>query len=321
VLPGAVLTGLSAALDAGKHVILLGPPGTGKTHLAELVGKAATHSHYAAGYLLTTASADWTTFDTIGGYMPNPKNPGELEFQPGVFLEALAADHWVVLDEINRADADKAFGALLTLLAGFDVKLSFRDSAGQRFRLVLSDGRRSRFDAATATYHVGQNWRIIATMNTRDKNSLFALSYAFMRRFSFVYIGPPTADELTRILRSSSSTPAAVSASLRMANEVSIPLGAALLKDIARYISAHDEVEQGIENAVIAYVLPQLEGRETKLVRADLTRLRQALGLGKEVEANWLSAAGVLLGVDGKAPPSAAAGDASELEDDIDLAE
>jgi hypothetical protein len=106
-----------------------------------------------------------------------------------------------------------------------------------------------------------------------------------------------------------------------MANEVSIPLGAALLKDIARYVSAHDEVEQGIENAVIAYVLPQLEGRETKLVRADLTRLRQALGLGKEVEATWLSAAGVLLGVDAKAPPSAAADDASEFEDDIDLAE
>jgi MoxR-like ATPase len=37
-------------------------------------------------------------------------------------------------------------------------------------------------------------WRLIGTMNTLDKNLLFELSYAFMRRFTFVELGAPDED-------------------------------------------------------------------------------------------------------------------------------
>ena len=60
-----------AALNSGKHVILTGPPGTAKTTLAQVVGDAAEELGVcAAATLLTTATADWTTYETIGGLRP-----------------------------------------------------------------------------------------------------------------------------------------------------------------------------------------------------------------------------------------------------------
>ena len=58
-----VLGEVSAALNSGNHVIISGPPGTGKTTLAVAVAKA----YQGEDPILSTASADWTTFDTVGG--------------------------------------------------------------------------------------------------------------------------------------------------------------------------------------------------------------------------------------------------------------
>ena len=45
-------------------------------------------------------------------------------------------------------------------------------------------------------------FRIIGTMNTQDKNTLFNVGFALMRRFAFVEIGLPLPeDEYHRILR------------------------------------------------------------------------------------------------------------------------
>src|SRR5699024_8593265 len=41
------------------------------------------------------------------------------------------------------------------------------------------------------TYVIPNDWRIIGTMNTVDKASLFEMSYAFMRRFAFIPVGIP----------------------------------------------------------------------------------------------------------------------------------
>jgi hypothetical protein len=70
---------ITAALNAGKHIILTGPPGTGKSDLATAIADAATEQvDHIDGYQFTTATDSWTTFDTIGGYVPTKKSGGAL---------------------------------------------------------------------------------------------------------------------------------------------------------------------------------------------------------------------------------------------------
>lgn len=57
-----------AALKSGKHIILIGPPGTGKSKLAqEICNKLVGPTNYQ----MATASSDWSTYETIGGYRPD----------------------------------------------------------------------------------------------------------------------------------------------------------------------------------------------------------------------------------------------------------
>lgn len=74
-------------INANRHLILTGSPGTGKTTIATNVSKQAVETQFISGYVLTTATSDWTTFDTIGGYMPQPNK--ELVFTPGIVLRAI----------------------------------------------------------------------------------------------------------------------------------------------------------------------------------------------------------------------------------------
>ena len=78
-LPEDTFPSLASALSAHKHAILIGPPGTGKTTLAQDRARHAHDRGFCRGFVSVTATADWTTFDTIGGYMPRPG--GELAFR------------------------------------------------------------------------------------------------------------------------------------------------------------------------------------------------------------------------------------------------
>jgi hypothetical protein len=193
---GPALRKAQAALAAGKHVIFYGPPGTGKSRLAECLCRAL-----GVKYLLTTATADWTTFDTIGGYFPEKVEGQEKErltYVPGILVEAIAEKSWVIIDEINRADIDKAFGPLFSVLAGQRVRLPFYDRmATPPFRVSIGP---ASTDGEQPTITVDDDWRLIGTMNTFDKASLFQLSYALMRRFAFVEVAAPDGPLLAEIL-------------------------------------------------------------------------------------------------------------------------
>lgn len=252
---------IMTSLASGHHIIFTGPPGTGKSKLA----KKICHM-YGVQSQMVTASTNWSTYETIGGYRPD--KDGQLYFDPGIFLQCVKdtetmnpKNDWVIIDEINRADIDKAFGSLFSVLTGDEVNLPFQAPSGKRIKL------KPQLDVETIatndfTYVIPKDWRMIGTMNTVDKASLFELSYAFMRRFAFIPVGIPrniNESLMKRYLHMWKLNDYPFVQELmeiwKLINKYR-KIGPAIIEDIARYTSQSDD----FISAIILYVLPQFEG-------------------------------------------------------------
>lgn len=256
---------ISIALKSGKSIILIGPPGTGKSKIAKSIAES-----YGADAKMVTAMSDWSSYDTIGGY--KPKDDGSLYFEEGMFLSSFKSkekqniNKWLLIDEINRADIDKAFGPFFSALSGDDVELGFKDDEGRNIELLLEENLASTLDSLELgenQYIIPKDWRIIGTMNTFDKTSLYEMSYAFMRRFAFIPVAIPKDIDKYMVEKffklwdiDIDLTECGQIAELWKVINRYRKVGPAIVEDIGNYVSEGGDYT----SAIVIYILPQLEG-------------------------------------------------------------
>lgn len=176
------------------NIILQGPPGTGKTTIAKVICES-----FNIESDIVTATSDWTTYDTIGGFQPEIDDDGNevivgkngriidsvINCSNKILQKKIDSDYagnqgtWLIIDELNRSEIDKVFGDLFTVFSG-------SDSNDKSINLWFHKNKNKK------KIFIPQKFRIIGVINNIDKNFIFNLSQGLSRRFTFIDINPPS---------------------------------------------------------------------------------------------------------------------------------
>lgn len=271
------------AILSTPAVILVGPPGTGKTQLLREVLHKIEADPAAFGFssaqfnspAWTTPEESWTTRELVGGETVDEKQ--RLRFRPGHLLDAIAENRWLVLDEANRADMDKIFGPVLTWLSttrtdetvslgrvGTDldapqVVLGWgEDPESSTERLAELEADEPEGDPVR--FLAGSEWRLLGTYNALDAVRVFRFGEALGRRFARVPIPAPDADAFEASLKEQiadlsgfeDQVVASVAAMYRGHKEdAATELGPALFVKIPDYVRSGIATGNGVDDAYV----------------------------------------------------------------------
>lgn len=223
-----------AAVDAGRDIVLEGPPGTSKTTLL----KAIT-AEWSIPLLFVEGNADLTPAKLVGHHNPARvlrEDYSAANFVPGPLVNAMESGGFLYMEEFNRAPED-TLNVLLTAMADRQLTVP---------RVGMITARPS--------------FRVIASMNPLDDIGTTRLSTSVHDRLCRLAIGYQDADAEQAIvaLRTAPRTVAAEPA-----------LRDRLVADavaVTRATRVHPEVRQGssvrgaIDCALVATGLARLRG-------------------------------------------------------------
>lgn len=234
---GRELDALAAAFDAGRHVLVEGPHGVGKSLLVRETCVAT-----GTELIVVHGSAALTARTLIGAHDPSVVLRGGYEraaFAPGPLVQAMGAGRVLYLDEANRVTAD-VHNVLISAMSEVELVVP-------RYGQVLA----------------APGFRIVAAMNPLDGVGTVALPAAFLDRVvrltldyqsaaderAIVHTQLPDADPVlvaraVYVVRASRRHPdIRIGASVR---------GAIDLVSIAAYLDQLDPAEADLEAALLA---------------------------------------------------------------------
>lgn len=219
---------LRAALDSGAHVVLEGPPGTGKSTLLRAVAAAQD-----VAFLFVEGNAELTPARLVGHFDPaRVLAEGYIEeiFIDGPLVAALRSGGLLYVEELNRVP-EETLNVLITVMSEGELHVP------RLGRVVASSG-----------------FRMVAAMNPFDAVGTARISAAVYDRTCRITMGyQPASDEIAIVVRHGAPVP---------------DEWRARVVDLTRRTREHDDVRIGssvrgsIDMAGVAGSLAMLRGRD-----------------------------------------------------------